>query len=224
MFIVGISAGGASCNGDGYDKSQYCNLNYCKEIEGATLWFCNPPTGPRKDACYALKDDADTWCYHQGGANAYPPNCKTWYYGDDETGGWSESESDGGGFGEHSAWVPGSSIIYNPKRGRFEVSADLLENLKGDWTLLAGDSAYLREMSSGHYLGYYEIVNIARGDLADAMGLQSNDVLYALNGYDLGTLDGALDAYIDLQEETDFALQIIRGSTVVTFTYAVIDD
>jgi hypothetical protein len=221
MFVVGVSSGGASC-GDGYHPPRYCKLNYCDDVDPqASLWFCKPPTAISElKHCYVFEDEADKWCQGLGGGKAYPPNCKTWFTGDGEDGGETGGGETGDGGLGGAAWDPGSHVTYDPHRGHYVVDAAFVDDLKDDWASLGNDAAYLQETSSG---GYYEILDVARGDLAHAMGLQSGDTLRNVNGYDLGTLGEVLDAYIELYDETEFTLEVIRGSTLVTLEYVIVE-
>jgi hypothetical protein len=43
------------------------------------------------------------------------------------------------------------------------------------------------------------------------------------HGYDLGTVDGQLTAYIELEDEVEFILSIERDSALTRVVYAIVD-
>lgn len=100
-----------------------------------------------------------------------------------------------------------------------KVGADLVHSLMTNWSLASRDRSYLRETASGHY----ELRNVAPGDLADVLDLESGDVLLDVNGYDLATLDGQLTAYAELQNELEFIVSIERGGALTQLSYAIVD-
>jgi hypothetical protein len=59
--------------------------------------------------------------------------------------------------------------------------------------------------------------------MADAMGLESGDVLLEINGYDLGTLDGQMAAYTELQDEVVLTLLFERRGELDRHTYRIVD-
>jgi hypothetical protein len=172
--------------------------------------MCKPLTGAWQTQCHSSDSSANSWCYGISGNYAYLPNCLVAH---DETG-----DADGGHGG--APWDPSSHITYNPRENIYEIEAAFANALKIDMSLLANDRARLRE---SHLEGYYELVDVSQGDLAHAMGLQTRDLLFGVNGYDLGTLDGQMDAYVGLQEEFEFTLEIIRGPSAMTLEYIIVE-
>jgi type II secretory pathway component PulC len=66
------------------------------------------------------------------------------------------------------------------------------------------------------------LFGVVSGDIADALGLQTGDILQHLNTYDISTPEGALGAFGSLQSATSFTLVVDRRGSSVTLSFEVI--
>ncbi len=114
-------------------------------------------------------------------------------------------------------WIPSSYVTFDSQSEVYEIDDQFVQAVKDDsFSQLGLDSARLDVITaSGSRFGYFKLVNVQSGDLANELGLQTNDVLKFINGYELGALDGRIDACTALITETEFVLVIERSGNTV---------
>lgn len=203
-LACGLSLSGTSCSSFGpCDSCPLGKENYTCNINGTKYYDCK-----------GSQDFADLWCSGVDPAGvASPSNCGNAGLDTGETTWGTEP------------WDPGSHINYNAITQEYEIDKDFVAALKDDgFAPLSLDSARLVLSGATGYSGYYELDNVASGDLAEKLGLQDGDIIVSVNNYDLNTLDEQLDAYETLKTETNLTLKISRSSTLVEIDYVIIPD
>ncbi len=173
-----------------------------------------------KIKCHESDTAAVYWCQGEGG-EVRKPVCSN-YGGDAEVGdgdgdGTGETGGAGETGGEDPEWNPPKVVIYDPTRDAYHIHEDFVAEIKLDWSLLTSDRTYVASTPAGHY----QLFNVAPGDLADALGLQSGDVLRSVNGHELAGLDELLEAYAALEDQAEFELTIDRDGAMLQLTYLI---
>lgn len=203
-LVCGIALSGslgASCQTFGAcDPCPAGQENYTCNINGSLYYDCK-----------GSEDLAIYWCSGISPSGVVSPsNC---YAG-------LETEETGWG---SEPWEPADHVNYNEVAGHYEIDASFVTALMEDgFAPLSLDSARLALSGASGYSGYYELVNVVSGDLADELGLQNGDIIVSANGYDLNTTDEQLAAYQALKNETDIELRIRRARSFVTINYVIV--
>lgn len=60
---------------------------------------------------------------------------------------------------------------------------------------------------------------IQKGSVLSKLGVEKGDVLKAVNGYDVTSMEGAMTAFSKLKEGDRFSLDVVRGSKKMTLEY-----
>jgi hypothetical protein len=124
------------------------------------------------------------------------------------------SGGDGDGDGDGEPHEP--EVEYNPATGQYEIDADFFEDVADGTLTLEHETTTLTENGNG----YYVFDNIAQGSLADACGLEDDDIALQLNGQSLHD-DYVLLTIGELQDETDFTLKVTRNGRPKFLYYTV---
>jgi hypothetical protein len=161
--------------------------------------------------CFRTKADAQSWCF----SPLHIP-CPT-DYGGAETG-------ESGDEGATAPWNPSPYITYNSRTQVYEIDEQLVQALEDTgFSQLGLDSARLEAITShSPHHGYLQLVDVDTHDLAYMLGLRTHDILLSMSGYDLGTFEDQLDAYIALQTESEFLLTIDRSGTTMRLSYEIV--
>lgn len=67
----------------------------------------------------------------------------------------------------------------------------------------------------------YRLSAIRRGSLFDKLGIKNGDVVHAVNGMPLTSMDGAMSAFQSLQSEAEFTFDVTRRNKKSTFEYEI---
>ena len=195
LGVVSVWLSGASC------KSSPC------EIEcpiGLTVYICKGAPGGESADCYGSQSLASFQCLKNGGATVVSANC--------ESDSWPGTGGESGGL----LWEPELYVSYDPSSDKYRVDSTFASNLQSDgFTPLNNDSA---RISAGP-LGYPILTNVTQGDLADLLGFQSGDVILTVNNVNLSSPQGWVDTYLKLQNETEFVVEVQRGTSQVVLRY-----
>lgn len=102
--------------------------------------------------------------------------------------------------------------------GVYYIDSDFVSSLVvNPRPLLECDGARFEPTTSG-----YEVVGVTSGTLVHALGLRNGDIILEINNVPLDSAEDAANAlgefYFDAQE-TQYALEFIRGSGQVTYDY-----
>jgi hypothetical protein len=202
-----ISSMGASC------ATPECDT--C--VAGGELYAChNTPGQGDVYECQPNQAYADLWCYNLGGLNPTIVDCGT--AGDGETGTGESTGTETGDSAGAESWDPSVSVAHNPRTGVYEIEADFVRRLKAEaFAPLQHDSARFVTLKTG----YVQLVNVSSTDLAAALGLESGDILIAVNGLMLSSGEQQLSAYNALKSATRFVLEIDRNGAKFTLAYVL---
>ena len=67
----------------------------------------------------------------------------------------------------------------------------------------------------------YRLSAIRRGSLFDKLGIKNGDVVHAVNGLPLTSMEGAMSAFQSLQSEDEFSFDVTRRNKKSTFEYEI---
>jgi len=113
----------------------------------------------------------------------------------------------------HTPWDPGIHVHFDEVTRTHVIDQDFFEALKDDPSPLNDDSSMLRQIESGHY----QVVEV--GEVADALGWRAGDILYSVDGEDLGGLGAFVEAYAVLADQSSFSLKLDRDGHAVVLYY-----
>lgn len=218
LFAIGAFAACFSgilgaCQGSAKNDSELCITDGCPDN---FLFACGYDASDElRIACHDDQATADEWCHNLENSTELGLDATLISCADDYAVG---DTGETGSAGE--PWNPGEHVNYDPRSEIYEIDAQFIDSLMAaSWLPLGNDSARLELAASG----YYQVVNVAQGDLAFELGLQSDDTLVSINGYDLGTDSARYDAYLALQNATSLLLTIDRGGVVTRLSYEFVN-
>lgn len=194
-----ISFAFAACGGDGDDSPADCIV--CDGYSGGAV-VCYYGLLNSVEMCAADQNLAAIQCIEAGGTYVPKPLCAL-----DQ----GETGSDPG----NDPWNPGAKVTIDRETGEYVIDQVAFEELENDPSLLLQDSSRLRELDSGHF----QVA--ATGELTDALGWQTGDVLLSVDGYGLQGFGELSVAYTELAENTEFELTVRRGRDAVVLRYRV---
>lgn len=195
LITVLVSFSFAACGRDSEDECADCGMY------GGGAVKCFVGLGPPQILCGPDETNAAIQCTEGGGTYVPLTLCPL----DAETG-------DGPG---HAPWQPGQAVLFDPDSGQYVIDELSFEELKLDPAPLFLDSSELRLLESGHY----QVATA--GELSEALGWHTGDILLTIDGYRLGSLADFAAAYTALAEKRKFALTILRGREKVVLRYRV---
>jgi hypothetical protein len=190
----------AACNGSGSDNEEGACI-MCDFGGGAVR--CHLGFGAYQDICAPDQTLAAINCSEIGGQWEALPLCTI------------EPPAETGEGPGAVPWNPTDDVTFDPTTGEYVIDRQAFEQLKQDPTPLLDDTSQLRQLESGHY----ELVKA--GDLAEALGWMTGDVLLALDGYVLEGMDALAVLYPKLADDTEFELMIQRGRTKLLLRYRI---
>ncbi len=104
---------------------------------------------------------------------------------------------------------------------RFAVSRDLFDKYINDMESITKlGRALLHRGPDGSFDGY-RLAAIRRNTLADQLGIKNGDIIHAVNGEPLTSLQAAMNAYNTMQNESNFCFEITRRRKPVELCYDV---
>ena len=105
--------------------------------------------------------------------------------------------------------------------GKYEVSRDVFDKNIND---LEGISrmgrALLHRGPDGEFDGY-RLSAIRRGTIADQLGIKNGDIIHAVNGESLNSVQSAMNAYNTMKTQTNFCFEISRRGSPTQLCYDV---
>lgn len=116
-------------------------------------------------------------------------------------------------------WDPGAHVSINAS-GVYEVDEGFIDDLIATPApLIDCDSGRFDFTDPG-----YELSSAGSGELSDVLGLQNGDVPDEINNLSLDDMADVLSTFVQLyyQSETEFTLEITRGTTPVTINYEIV--
>ena len=104
---------------------------------------------------------------------------------------------------------------------RYAVSRDLIDKYINDIESISRmGRALLHRGTDGEYDGY-RLSAIRRNTLADKLGIRNGDVIHAVNGKDLNSVQSAMEAYQTMASEGNFSFEVTRRGQRTTLDYEV---
>lgn len=105
-------------------------------------------------------------------------------------------------------------------RGRYEIDRDALDRLLANTAALAGSVRVQPEIRNGQPSGL-RLVQVDPASPIARLGLQSGDVLTAINGLDLTTPENALTAYTQLRAASHLEITFERAGIRLSNQYRI---
>ena len=104
---------------------------------------------------------------------------------------------------------------------KWAVPRSLLDKYIGDLGAASKlGRALLHRGPDGGYDGY-RLSAIRRGSLADQLGIKNGDVIHAVNGSSLDSMQAAMGAYNTMQNDSNFCLEVTRRGEKQQLCYDV---
>lgn len=103
----------------------------------------------------------------------------------------------------------------------FAISADTLSKYLSDLEGLSRmGRALLHRGPDGEFDGY-RLSAIRRNTIADKLGIRNGDIIHAVNGKPLNSMQSAMEAYNTMQSEKGFEFKVTRRGQEMTMKYDV---
>lgn len=80
--------------------------------------------------------------------------------------------------------------------------------------------ALLHRGPDGNFDGY-RLSAIRRGTIADQLGIKNGDVVHSVNGQPLDSVQGAMNAYQNMMNDSNFSFEVTRRGQKVTLDYQI---
>lgn len=97
----------------------------------------------------------------------------------------------------------------------YEISPDSVAKALGSMASLARDARVV-PVGEGFKLAW-----IRKGSVFESLGVERGDIIKAANGYDVTSMEGAMQAFGKLKSASDVSLDLVRGGSKVTLEYRV---
>jgi len=230
--VIGFAIGGGlsseGCNCDGTAPSLDSNGDLecndcqqqafeCVDNNGSQRFLCTPdaPTALNMGCAGASQQKDCTGNVGGTGGGADSDADDGGQGGDvDETGAGLDETGAGGGPCED--WDPDGYVAYDRRARAYVIEQALVDDLVAQPTLLWECDSTRAQIRSG---GFYELRDVAPGDLSSQLGLRQDDVILKVEGYSLQWPDDYLNAYTALSQRTDFKIEVERRGKVITLEY-----
>ncbi|MEQ1564737.1 MAG: type II secretion system protein GspC [Myxococcota bacterium] len=117
--------------------------------------------------------------------------------------------------------TPSGEGVSSLGENKFAVSKDLFDKYISDPEGIAGlGRALLHRGPDGEYDGY-RLSAIRRNTLADQLGIKNGDIIHAVNGQPLNSVQSAMSAYGTMRSESSFCFEISRRGSPQQLCYEV---
>jgi hypothetical protein len=103
---------------------------------------------------------------------------------------------------------------------RYEIKRSTMDLALGNLGLLAGSVRVMPEVRDGKPFGFRLVAMMDDGPVAQ-LGLQNDDVLVSINGFDVATADRVLDAYSKFKTASHLVLGLIRERREIFQAYTI---
>ena len=115
----------------------------------------------------------------------------------------------------------GDDEVQEVGENSFVVSQDLIDTYINDLEAISRmGRALLHRGPDGQFDGY-RMSAIRRDTLPDKLGIKNGDIIHAVNGMDLNSMQGAMSAYQTLQNEKSFNFEVTRRGKRIKMSYEV---
>lgn len=116
----------------------------------------------------------------------------------------------------NSREIPGAAEAINcPNENSCTVERAFVEKLMANPALLAKQARIVPKQKDNEVLGY-KLYGIRRGSLPKLLGLKNGDMLTAVNGEDLKSMDKAMALYTKLRRASNLSVSIERKGKTIT--------
>jgi hypothetical protein len=99
----------------------------------------------------------------------------------------------------------------------YEIPRDNVGKALGQMASLARDARVV-PVGEGFKLAW-----IRKGSVFESIGVQRGDIIKSANGYDVTSMEGAMQAFGKLKSASDISIDLLRGGSKVTLEYRVVD-
>lgn len=103
----------------------------------------------------------------------------------------------------------------------FAVDREVVEKYLGDLDGLARLGRAIPHRGADGEIDGYRLSGIRRRTIGEQLGIKNGDIVHAVNGYPLTSMQGAMSAYTSLQSESGFKFEITRRGQQMTLEYEV---
>lgn len=111
--------------------------------------------------------------------------------------------------------IPGADEAIECKNDHCTVQREFVDKLIAKPALLAKQGRIVPAIKNGETQGF-KFYGIRRGSLPRLLGVKNGDLLMAVNGMDLDSMDRAMDLYTKLRRANHLSVRIKRKGKIVT--------
>jgi general secretion pathway protein C len=102
----------------------------------------------------------------------------------------------------------------------FEVDRALVEKVLSNPTAVARGARIVPSVKNGQPNGF-KLYAIRPSSVYAKIGLMNGDTLHAVNGFELNSMDKALEVYTKVRESSSLSVSITRRGKPVTLNYTI---
>jgi len=103
----------------------------------------------------------------------------------------------------------------------YEVQRELVDRYLTDLDAISRMGRAIPHRGSDGEIDGYRLSGIRRRSVGDKLGIKNGDIVHAVNGQSLDSMQGAMAAYQTLQHESGFNFEVTRRGQRTTLTYDV---
>ncbi|MCB9778251.1 MAG: PDZ domain-containing protein [Alphaproteobacteria bacterium] len=104
---------------------------------------------------------------------------------------------------------------------KFIVDADLVESALANPEKLAGQIRVAPHKDASGNVDGYRLSGIRRNSLFRKLGIKNGDIVHAVNGQPLTSMQAAMGAYESMQNDKNFSFDVTRRNKRETFEYEI---
>jgi type II secretion system protein C len=103
----------------------------------------------------------------------------------------------------------------------FVVDRDVVDRYLGDLDSLARMGRAIPHRGPDGEIDGYRLSGIRRRTVGEKLGIKNGDIVHAVNGHPLTSMQGAMSAYTSLQSEASFNFEVTRRGQKMTLEYEI---
>jgi general secretion pathway protein C len=104
--------------------------------------------------------------------------------------------------------------------GRFEVDRALVAQVLANPSAASRGARVIPSVKNGKPDGF-KLHAVRRNSVYSRIGFKSGDTIHAVNGFELTSMDMALDVYTKVRESSSLSVSITRGGKPMTLDYSI---
>ncbi|PRQ04348.1 hypothetical protein ENSA5_08570 [Enhygromyxa salina] len=108
-----------------------------------------------------------------------------------------------------------------PDAEHCQITRAQVDKLLADPSTLARQARVVPSVEDGETVGF-KFYGIRRGSLLKGFGLKNGDLLRAVNGHEITSIDNAMAAYASLRDEQTFALELEREGQPISLEISIV--